>query len=239
MRILALVHGIYGERIVRNIRARAPQGWEIESLQAPRALPIIVEEPEEFLPPTLPRVDLILHLAETHQAAQLLPGVVRLTGARAVIAPVDNPAWLPEGLKTQLRRELAELGAEAVFPRPFCSLTEEGFGFRGRFETYDSEIIARFASRFGRPKFRLKVEKGIIEEVVVERGSPCGSTYIVAGKLKGTPIGEAIPKAGLICAHYPCLASMQPEMIEGRVETLLHISGQIVNEEMETAILRA
>ncbi|HIP97159.1 MAG TPA: hypothetical protein EYH32_08115, partial [Anaerolineae bacterium] len=123
MRILALVHGIYGERIVRNIRARAPQGWEIESLQAPRALPIIVEEPEEFLPPTLPRVDLILHLAETHQAAQLLPGVVRLTGARAVIAPVDNPAWLPEGLKTQLRRELAELGAEAVFPRPFCSLT--------------------------------------------------------------------------------------------------------------------
>lgn len=91
MRILALVHGIYGERIVRNIRARAPQGWEIESLQAPRALPIIVEELEEFLPPTLPQIDLILHLAETHQAAQLLPGVVRLTGARVVIAPVDNP----------------------------------------------------------------------------------------------------------------------------------------------------
>jgi len=105
--LLILVHGNYGQRIARHIQAHCPPEWQVESLTLPRALPPIVDEPEEFLPPVLPpqgggkggTADLILHLGETPQAAQLLPAVVTLSGAQAVIAPVDNSAWLPEGLK--------------------------------------------------------------------------------------------------------------------------------------------
>lgn len=48
------------------------------------------------MPNDLPPVDLILHLSETPQAAELLPAVVEVTGARGVVAssgscPLDSP----------------------------------------------------------------------------------------------------------------------------------------------------
>jgi hypothetical protein len=50
MHILVLVHGNYGQRIARHIQAHCPPEWQVESLTLPRALPPIVDEPEEFLP---------------------------------------------------------------------------------------------------------------------------------------------------------------------------------------------
>jgi len=99
MRILAFVHDRYGKRIVDNISRRAPSSWQVNSITAPRSLPPIVDEPLEFLPTELPQADLILHLAETARAAQLLPGLVLLTKAQVVIAPVDSEVWLPSGLR--------------------------------------------------------------------------------------------------------------------------------------------
>lgn len=250
MRLLILVHGNYGQRIARHIQAHCPPGWRVESLTLPRALPPIVDEPEEFLaPPFIPpsfggergeTADLILHLGETPQAAQLLPGVVTLTEAKAVIAPLDNTAWLPEGLKNQLKGEMAVLGAEAIFPMPFCSLTEESFGFGQRAKPYHNWLIARFARHFGRPCFTLKIDTsgGVVEDVIVERGSPCGSTHFAAAKLRGKPITEIVPQAGLIALHYPCLASMRPLRSGNHIETLMHISGCIVNEEMQKELKR-
>ena len=121
MKILAFVHDRYGKRIVDNIEERAPSSWNIYSLDAPRSLPPIVDEPLEFLPAEIPQADLILHLAETTQAAQLLPGLVSLTKAQVVIAPIDSEAWLPSGLRLQLQRELGEQGVKIYFPQPFCS----------------------------------------------------------------------------------------------------------------------
>ncbi len=179
--------------------------------------------------------DLILHLGETPQAAQLLPAVVRLSGAQAVIAPVDNSAWLPEGLKNQLKGELAALGVAAVFPMPLCSLTEERSGFGRWTEPYRSPLIARFARHFGRPRFSLEIDTDgwEIEEATVERGAPCGSTHFIAARLKGMPAAKVTPQAGLIAIHYPCLASMHPQRIGDQVETLMHVSGCIVNEALE------
>ena len=45
---------------------------------------------------------------------------------------------------------------------------------------------------------------------------------------------DAIPKAGLVSHQYPCLASMDRESIDDRlVDTLMHVSGYVINEEME------
>jgi len=239
MRILAMFQGNYGERIVKHISEQAPQGWTMNTIAVPRALPPIVEEPEDFLPSDIPQCDLLLAMIESPGAAQLIPTVVKLSKAKAVIAPIDNSAWLPAGLKNQLRRELVEKGVVAVFPKTFCTLTEHSAGFRRSAEPYNDEIVASFAKHFGKPKLKIKVDprSRTIAEVTVERGAPCGSTRFVAQKLVGMPVDKAIPQAGLIAHHYPCLASMQQEQLDDRLfDTLMHISGYVMNEEVEPQV---
>jgi hypothetical protein len=235
MRILAILQGHYGQRMVDNIRKRAPAGWGVETFEPPKLLPTIIDDPSEFLPPTLPQADLVLSLAESPRAAQLIPAIAWLSGAKAVLAPIDNSAWMPTGLKSQLRRELEEMGVESAFPKPFCTLTEETAGYRRAAEPYRSETIAEFARHFGRPKLNITVDdqQGAIQQVEVLRGSPCGATHYAAERLAGTPVEEAVPKAGLISHHYPCLASMEREQIDDRLfETLMHVSGYVINEEV-------
>ena len=62
MRILAIITGDYGQRHVDNIRARGPADWTVEVWNAPSALPLIVDYPEDFVPESLPPADLILAL---------------------------------------------------------------------------------------------------------------------------------------------------------------------------------
>ncbi|MCK4473276.1 MAG: hypothetical protein KAW49_15955, partial [Anaerolineae bacterium] len=103
MRILAIITGEYGQRHVNNIRAHGPADWQIEVWQAPAVLPPIVDYPEDHLPPSLPSADLVLAFGEHKGVAELVPEVARMTGAQAVIAPVDREEWLPRGLARQLR----------------------------------------------------------------------------------------------------------------------------------------
>ncbi len=94
-----------------------------------------------------------------------------------------------------------------------------------------------FARLFGRPRLRVIMGRDkTIAEVIVERGAACGSSQYAAERLRGTPASEAVPKGGLICLHYPCLASMQPTKPKDGVENLMHLSGVIFNEELERAL---
>jgi hypothetical protein len=232
MRILAFIHDRYGRRIAENITARAPESWRVNQLAAPRVLPPIVDDPLEFLPSELPESDLILHLAETAQAAQLIPGLVKLTRAEIVIAPVDNEAWLPAGLRLQLKRECAEVGAEILFPQPFCSLDLKDV-------TADSAhpFLREFTRYFGRPSLRIELaeDQKTVNRLEVERGAPCGSSQYAADRITGMRLDELVPQGGLICLHYPCLASMQPKTTDQGVETLMHTSGIIYNQSLEQA----
>ncbi len=240
MRILTLVQGTYGQRIFEHIKAFSPRDWEIEATRLPPVLPFLIDEPGEFLPSEATEAELLLGLIESEGAAQLLPALAKLCHARAVIVPVDNGAWLPPGLQSQVRRELEANGTGAVFPRTFCTLTESNTGFRSRAVSYNDRIIAAFARHFGRPRLRLTVdqEQGRIKSVAVERGSPCGSTQHAAGKIVGMPVAEVIPLAGLLVHQFPCLASMQTEEIEdGIFEPLMSISGHVMNEELERKLV--
>lgn len=239
MRILIAVQGPYGERILRNIRERAPADWAIESVRLPMALPALIDDPEEFLPANLPKDDLLIFLSESAQAPQLIPDLVAMIGAKGVIAPIDNSQWMPMGLKNQIQRELAARGIVAVFPKTFCTLTEATSGYRHAAEPYRSDLIAEFARRFGKPKFRINVNPDTkrIESVEVLRGAPCGSSHHVAQGLIGLHADEAVPKAGLIAHHYPCQASMQAEPIDKSLyDTLMHLSGYVVNEDVEEQV---
>jgi hypothetical protein len=110
LRILAIVTGEYGQRHAHNVRAHGPATWTVATWQAPTVPPPFIDYPEDYVPGDLPGADLILTLQEHRGVAELVPDVCAVAGASAVIAPVDNEAWLPRGLARQLRPWLADDG---------------------------------------------------------------------------------------------------------------------------------
>jgi hypothetical protein len=232
MRILSLYQGHYGERIVEHIKKSAPEDWSINVIVPPRTLPIVIDDPKEFMPSNIPEADLLLALSESRETAQLVPVIAKQAKVKEVIMPIDNSSWLPPGLKNQLQQDLIKIGVTAVFPKTFCTLTENTTGYGNDIESFESQYITSFAEYFGKPKLKLIIDKqgARISDIKVERSAPCGSTHYVAERLIGVPLDRLVPQAGLYAHHYPCLASMQ---MQPTGETLMLISGYVVNEEIE------
>jgi hypothetical protein len=236
MRILAIISGEYGQRHVDNIRMRGPDSWQIEVWQAPAVLPPVVDYPEDFVPESLPAADLILAFGEHRGVAELVPEVARMTGGRAVIAPVDREEWLPRGLARQLCGWLADIGVACATPKPFCSLTDTHYNIRRHRTEYDDPLIAEFARHFGRPELAIAVDPDtrIISTIDVVRDACCGCVHHVARGLVGVSVDEAEQEAGLLHHHYPCLAGMarDPDFSD----TLMHVSGNILKEQVAEQI---
>lgn len=222
--ILALVQGEYGERIAENVQKNGPEGFRVLTMALPEELPLVIDDPREHLPESIPQADLVLALQENSSAAQLVAEIVNLSGAKALIAPVDNSQWLPMGMRTQIKRELSRMGVAMASPRPFCMLEPVG-----------NPLIDKFAEYFGRPILSLEVEKKMVTKTNVVRDSPCGCGRFVAKELPGTHIRDAVEKAGLAHHHYPCLCSMNVE--DDLEDTLMHFSGlqmkKTVDKELE------
>lgn len=236
MKILAVISGDYGQRMVDNIRSHGPPDWEIAVWRAPQVLPPVVDYPEDFVPETLAPADLILALGEHKGVAELLPELARATGARAVIAPVDREEWLPRGLARQLRGWLADMGVACVTPKPFCSLTESQFGLQRHRQAYEDETIAAFARWFGRPALALSVdaETRKVTAAHVRRDACCGCARAVAEQLTGVLADDAELQAGLAHHHYPCLAGMARDVDFD--DTLMHVSGNIMKDEVREGV---
>ncbi len=233
MRILAVITGEYGERHVANIRGHAPPGWSVEAWRAPSRFPIVIDYPDEYVPNDLPAADLILSFPEVSTVAELIPDVVKVTGASAVIAAVDNEAWLPRGLARQLRGWLERMGVVCVTPKPLCSLTETDFGMARRQRMpYEDPLISEFARYFGQPELKLTVDPGSrsISDAEVVRDAVCGCARFVAERLVGVSADDAEQVAGLQHHHYPCLASMGIDVDFG--DTLMHVSGNVLKDNV-------
>lgn len=236
MRILILVTGDYGYRHVKNIQEHGPAHWDVYVWQTPRALPVIIDYPEDYSPDNLPPCDLILSLAEVKGVAELIPEIAKDVKCEAVIAPIDNTAWLPVGLANQLKNWLAQVNIACVTPKPFCSLTESTYNVHRYRESYDHPLISEFAHYFGRPQFEAAVSSDnyTIDQLIVRRDACCGCARYVASKLAGTPIDAAVDAAGLHHHHYPCQASMG---IDSQLnDTLMHISGNILKDAVHEAL---
>ena len=233
MRILAIISGEYGERHVANIRQHGPESWQIETWQAPAFLPPVIDYPEDYLPEAMPMADLLLSFAELKGVAELLPDIAELTGATAVLAAIDNEAWLPRGLARQLRGWLADMNIVCATPKPLCSLTETHFGVARRQQmTYDDPLIAEFARYFGKPELNLTVDPDTrqIISAEIKRDAVCGCARFVAEGLVGISADDAEEKAGLLHHHFPCLASMGIDADFG--DTLMHISGNVLKDNV-------
>lgn len=236
MRILVLVTGDYGWRHVDNLKEHFPSDWVIHTWVTPKALPVVLDYPEDYLPDSLPPADLILSLAELPGVAEMIPEIARMTGAQAVIAPIDSQAWLPFGLARQLRGWLERIDVACVTPMPFCSLTETHVNAARLRETYDHPLIREFARHFGRPAFDVEIDEGTrqITQVEVTRDACCGCAHFAAEKLIGTPVDDSIENVGLHHHHYPCQASMGIDSLYG--DTLMHVSGNLMKDALREAL---
>jgi hypothetical protein len=236
MRILVLISGEYGQRHVDNLTRHSPDSWTILTWETPKILPPVLDYPEDYLPDSLPPADLILSLAEVRGAAEMIPDIAKMTGAQAVIAPIDSQAWLPIGLARQLRGWLARIDVACVTPMPFCSLTETHTNALRLREPYDHPLIAEFARHFGRPAFQAEVDEKTrtIKKVEVVRNACCGCARFAAEKLAGTPLDDAIEQVGLHHHHYPCQATMGVDPLFS--DTLMHVSGNLMKDALKEAL---
>jgi len=235
LRVLSLTQGQWGQRIFENVSRFCPAGWTVQRWSAPRALPPLLEDPADWLPSALPAADLLLALGETPAAATLIPEIVRLSGARAVIAPIDRNESLPPGLMNQLRGWLADLGVNVVFPKPFCSLTETTYNRPPLTVRYADPFIREFARVFGQPLLKLEVDAARrIRAARVERDSACGCARHIAAGLIGCRLSEAEQAAGMLHHHFPCLAGMSQD--NDYQDTLMHVSGHLLREAVKAEI---
>lgn len=225
MNILAVIQGYYGERIVENIKSYAPDDWKVITWNAPSTLPPVIDQPEEFLPENLPSADLLLSLGESPAVAELIPDLARLSGARSVIAPCDNPDWLPPGLGNQIKNILHKMEIDYTSPRPFCSLNER---------SDQNKYIQLFARLFGKPEVNVHRNQGQVEKIEILREAPCGCTRFIARELAGVKLEKAEEKAALSHHYYPCLAS--GKMGGGFEDSLLHQSANMTKAIIRKAL---
>jgi hypothetical protein len=228
LHILIAIQGYYGERIAENIQRHAPANWEVNRFTFPTGLPAIIDAADEFLPRELPAADLLISLGEHPGVAQLIPDMVKRSGARAVVAPADNRAWLPFGLARQIQKKLESMGVDMAYPVPFCTLTEQDS---------QSPFIQEFARHFGRPDVDIefyKDDRHRVGKITVKREAPCGSTRFVADRLVGVWFREATDQAGLLHHQFPCMATMA--MDREFEDTLMHRAGNMLKQTVQQAI---
>jgi hypothetical protein len=233
-RVLSVYQGQWGQRIAESIKEHAPRDWSVESWAAPRVLPPVIDDPEDYLPPTFEPADLVVALGDVSGLAQLVPDIVRLSGARAVIAPIDRNESLPAGLARQLKQWLDDMGVVSAFPKPFCSLGQTSYNRKPMAMDYDDPLIRRFAEYFGKPSLRVEVVEGKIAEVDVLRDAACGCARYVAEHLVGTDIDDSVDEAGMLHHHFPCLASMNKD--QDYLDTLMHVSGNILQDALKDEV---
>jgi len=192
----------------------------------------------------MPESDVVLAIGIHPDLLSALPYVVEKTYAKAVIAPIEDPSWVPLGLKNQIKEELDKLDIESAFPKPFCALKGS------------TPVIDAFINQFmvGQSKLEIEIKKGRLMVVRVLRSTPCGLTYYVATRLRNAPLElvwleaqkakeeirvdlDAVRESQYISmAHhsYPCTASM---MMDPELEdTILHQSGYQIREAVREAL---
>jgi len=240
LRLLVLFQGHYGQHILEHVRQAAPPPWTVNGWRVPSALPQLLSDALAFLPTHLPAADLVLSLGESPGVAQLLPNVAERCGARAVIAPVDDAAWLPDGLIRLLRTRLMERGVTAAFPKPFCSLTEHSYNMRQQEVSYESAQIRQFARYFGRPSFRISCDQGRIARVEVERDAACGCAQAIAWRLVGLDAQEAVEQVAFFQRRYPCLAAkrIDPSLGQSLLQAAIDLMQDAVARNLPSSTTR-
>jgi hypothetical protein len=229
VRVLVVTQRQWGQRIADHVQRTAPTGWQIAVWRGPVDLPLVLDEPEAYLPDAPPEADLLLLLTESPGMTDLAPDVAQLCGAQAVILPVDKRSWAPPGLIGQVKRRLERMGVAGAFPTPFCCLVP---GPR------QHPLIRAFARRYGRPELACTVQDGYIASCQALRETPCGNTGYIVPRLANVPVPEAAERVGLLHHYYPCWGGTGVDPVQG-THSLMHIAATMAQKSVERALKQA
>ncbi len=214
-------------RFVREHLGRAG-GQPVPEHLLPRELPMILDDPDDFLPDDIGRGNIAIAINIHQDLLVELPAALAGTAAKALIAPIESPEWIRPGLVNQVTRECRRFGLESAFPKPFCALNPGG------------PVLKQFCEehRVGRPQLALKVSGGTVTEATVVRGSPCGLTDWVADRLVGHPANDHLEQKAAELLHLrPCLATqvMDPQL----GDTVMHESIRLIEAAARTGLRAA
>ncbi|MEI7434281.1 MAG: DUF166 family protein [Methanomicrobiales archaeon] len=220
MRIFFLYSGPFGEQIINTI-SLGGLGDQVSGAYEMRPEQVLVhggdtlgpdsffENPERYIPADFPETgaDLLIVLGVHGRLSDLIPCIARRLNVRSVLYPIEDRDTIPEARKT-ITDELTEMGVHVEFPEPFCSLSRS-----------NDPLIGEFLKFFGRPLLRVSTDRGSgrINQVEVQRDTPCGSASCIAGKLTGVDTHD-LDFLSRFCydeqhndeAENYCLAEMDP-----------------------------
>ena len=193
-------------------------------------LPDIIEEPEKYLPSTIPEVDMFLVLGIHPDLLTGLPQLAQEFGVKGMIVPVESGKWVPFGLQKQVEAELADYNIQSAFPRPFCSLDKTG-------QRYIDEFIDFF--KIGKPIVELDIRNNKFKGGRVIHTSPCGCMFYVVRQLIRfeETLDKMEEKISKYHHSYPCNASMNVDPV--LKDTTLHIGGYIHRYAIYDAVWRS
>jgi hypothetical protein len=226
-------YGEYVNRFLETLATHSPSLAAsiigIEELS--KDLPSFVEDVSPYLPENMPESDLLIAIGVHQDILASLPQIVEKTGVKAVIVPLEDPAWCPLGLQKQIVRDLEQMNVEYSFPKPFCSLKPDDA----------TPMINEFIelSKMGMPVVEVGIENELFsEDCRVLRSAPCGSSYYVIENLKMKHSDVDVEKEISKYHHaYPCTASMAIDNVLG--DTILHRAGYMIQAAVKNAMRHA
>ena len=219
------IGGRYAQEVAAHLAAQG-QG-EVRDYALPANLPLIVDDPQEVLPPDIGGADIVIAINQHQDILVDLPKLLGPQGARAFIAPIESPEWIRPGLTSQVTRECARFGMESAFPKPFCALDPQ------------TPVLTQFCEEYkvGRPALMIEVEGGAVASVEVPRGAPCGLTNWCAKRMPGQAL-EAFERKAVELLHLrPCLATQVLDPATG--DTIMHASIHLMEDAAQGALAAA
>jgi hypothetical protein len=245
MRIYVVYTGEFGEKVIGNLvndksfckvcgasctDCRWKPNWSyadriVGVSTLPDNLPIIVDDPETYMPKNPPKCDVLLSIGLHPDLASALPLLARQAEAKAVIAPIEEPKWISRGMQNELEKQFSEMAIESAFPKPFCALEPTG---TPAIDSFIKEL------RIGRPLMRVTLQGARIASTEVLRSSPCGCTWYIAETIKNQSIIGLEERIALSHHSYPCTASMENDPVLR--EKILHKGGYMAREAVKQAI---
>ena len=185
--ITVVTRGKYGQRAIRTIQEKTD--FKVTEVSVPAELPDFIEDTAPYTKDAASalRSDLAIIFAMHPDLTPAFAECAAKSGADAIIVSGSDTS--------ELRKIASKYQIHIHADEICCSLVP-----------CNDRVIDEFTSALGMPVFRISVEGGVVSDVSVIRGSPCGASWWVASQLPGTPVADAPAKAGLLVGQYPCRA---------------------------------
>ena len=183
--VTVVSRGKYGERAIRTMGEKTD--FEVIEVPIPKDLPGFIEDTEPYTKDADLTSDLVIIFALHPDLTPAFAACAAESGAGAIIVSGSDTSEL-EKIRDRYR---IHIHADEIC----CALVPCG-----------DQVIDEFARVLGKPMFEISVADGVVSEVRVIRGSPCGASWWVASQLISTPVADAPSKAGLLVQQYPCRA---------------------------------